>query len=160
MRKISFIAALLLLLASATFVMAGARGKGARMGSGSGMIGPGLSGLNLTTEQSEKILALREAHMKDMIPLRTQLFNKRAELRLLWMQTNTDPEKIKAKQREMIDLMGQLQEKKTDFRLALRDILTPEQLSQFLARGCGMSQGPRWGKGGHRGQGMGQGARW
>ncbi len=160
MRKISLIGACLLLLASAGLVMAGSGGQGQGKGYGSAHSpmgkGPGklmaqahrgshLSCLNLSSEQSEKIAALREVHIKEITPLRTQLFNKRAELRLLWVQTEPDAQKIKALQKEIHELRGQIQEKNTDFRLSLLNALTPEQRTQYLAQGLG--KGPhqrRW----------------
>ena len=86
MKKISLIAAFVLMIGSATIAMAGQHGKGGKTGPGCGMNPSALSALNLTDEQSEKIRALRQSHEKDILPLRTQLFTKRAEMRLLWME--------------------------------------------------------------------------
>jgi Spy/CpxP family protein refolding chaperone len=94
-----------------------------------------LSKLDLTEEQMNKIRSLRESFYKDTTPLRTQIFEKRAELRLLWMQTELDVEKIKAKEKEIHDLIWQVFKKTTDFRLKFRSLLTSEQLSKFLALG-------------------------
>ena len=161
MKKISVIAAFLLVVASATLVMAGPRGKGDRGGEGLREAPTALASLNLTAEQSEKIRALRESLLKEVTPIRAQLLSKRAELRLLWIQTKLDPDKIKATQREARDLMGQMQEKRTDFRLAFRNILTPEQTSNLLAQGIGSRMGHRWGdRGKDRGLGGGPGCRW
>ncbi|MDM8550624.1 periplasmic heavy metal sensor [Desulfobacterales bacterium HSG2] len=147
MKKISLFAVLAMVLASATFVMAQpGMGRG-KMGRGWGMNPSVLSALNLTTEQTESIRSLRESFEKDVAPLRTQKFERKAELKLLWMQTDADSEKIKAKQREIHDLKWQIQEKTTDFRIAFRGILTPEQLSKVLAIGGG------WGMKSHRGKG-------
>jgi len=160
MKKITLITALILMLASAPLVMAQPRGNKGGMGPDGGRHAPALANLNLTAEQSEKIRAMRETHRKDMIPIQTKLFTKRAELRLLWMQTNPDSEKIKSKQKEILDLRGQLQEKQTDFRLKFRNILTPEQCTKLLAQGLGRYHGPRGGMGGPPGRDMGQGGRW
>ena len=163
MKKINiFAVALLLVFASAIFVMAGQTGQRAGMGGGRWMNASTFFCLDLTTEQSEKIRALRETHLKEMALLRTQLHTKRAELRLLWLQTNPDPAKIKALQKEILGLRGQIQDKSTDHWLEFRNILTPEQLTELLAKGLGRGHhhGPRWGKGGGRGQGMGQGTCW
>jgi len=161
MKKICiFTAALSLLFGSATFVMAGQQGKGAGMCHGSRMDSPVLSLLNLTTEQSEKVRVLRETHIKKIAPLQTQLFTKRAELRLLWIQTNPDPEKIKAVQKEILGLRWEIQDKTIDHWLEFRNILTPEQLTKLLAQGLGRGHGPGWGKEGSQGQGMGPGAGW
>ncbi|MDM8523376.1 periplasmic heavy metal sensor [Desulfococcaceae bacterium HSG8] len=113
-----------------------------------------LSALNLTMEQTESIRSLPESFEKDIAPLRTQKFERKAELRLLWMQTNADSEKIKAKQKEIHDLKWQIQEKTTDFRISFRGILTPEQLSKVFVIGGGWgmkSHRDKGRRGGHRG---------
>ena len=161
MKKISVIAAFLLVVASATLVMAGPRGKGNWRGGGWCKTPSALASLNLTAEQSEKIRALRESLLKEVTPIRAQLLAKRAELRLLWIQTKLDPDKIRAIQREARDLRGQMQEKRTDLRLAFRNILTPEQTSKLLAQGLGRGKGHKWGdRYSRRGLGGGPGCPW
>ena len=163
MKKTSLFAALILILASAPLVMAGPRSFKGGMDQGPCGKGPALAQLNLTAEQSEKVRALRESHHREVAPIRNQLFSKRAELRLLWMQTDPDPAKIKAMQKEVLDLMGQLHEMKTDYRLGFRKILTPEQLSKFLAQGLGRDQGPKGDRRGGRpyyGKDRGPGGCW
>jgi Spy/CpxP family protein refolding chaperone len=135
MKKCSLLAALLIVFASAIFVAAGPCGGGEWGNPGWAMDGTILSKLNLTEEQTEKIRTLRESFQKDIIPLRTRIFEKKAEMRLLWMQTEPDAAGIKAKEKEIHDLMWQVLEKATDFRLRFRSVLTPEQLSKFLAMG-------------------------
>ena len=146
MKKFSLLAALVTILASATFVVAGPRGGGERGDPGWAMDNTILSKLNLTAEQTEKIRALRESFQKDITPLRTRIFEKKAEMRLLWMQTESDVAGIKAKEKEIHDLKWQVLEKATDFRLTFRSVLTPEQLSKFLALGgdWGRHHGRDW----------------
>ena len=160
MKKITLITTLIIMLASVPLVMAQPRGMKGRMGPSGERHASALANLDLTSEQSEKIQALREAHQKEIMPIQTKLFTKRAELRLLWMQTKLDSEKIKTKQKEIHDLRGQLQEKKTDFRLEFLNILTPEQHTKLLAQGLGRHHGPRGNMGGHFGRDKGQGGRW
>jgi len=162
MKKISVIAAFLLVVASATLVMAGPRGKGNWEGGGWCAAPSALASLNLTAEQSEKIRGLRESCLKEITPIRAQLLSKRAELKLLWIQTKLEPDKIRANQKEVRDLIGQMQEKSTDCRLAFRNILTPEQTSKLLAQGIGRGKGHhRWGdRGKDRGLGGSPGSRW
>ena len=157
MKKITVIAAFLLVVASATWVMAGPYGKGKR-GDGGWCKPSVLASLNLSVEQSEKIRALRESSLKEIMPIRTQLFTKEAELRLLWIQVNLDPAKIRATEKEVRDLKGQMQEKKTDYRLAFRNLLTPEQTTKLLAQGVGRGIGSKWGRGKGSGQGGGRGS--
>ena len=149
MKKTILIILLILLVASATIAMAGNRGKGGGMGTWAGTDAPALSNLNLTAEQEEKIRVLGEVNQKELAPLRMELFKKRTELRLLWMQNNLDANKIKAKEKEIHELRGQLQEKRTDSRLNFYNILTPEQRAQFIlqkyAKGRHGFRGPRGG---------------
>jgi len=158
MRKFSVMVALVLLVASATWVMAGPRGR-ANWGDDTWCPGVSqLSALNLSAEQSEKIRGLRESFLKETTPIRTQLFTKKTEMRLLWIQTSLDADKIRATQKEIQVLMGQMQEKTTDFRLAFRNLLTPEQTSQLLAQDVGRGPGSDWGRGKGSGPGNGCGA--
>jgi len=158
MKKFSVMIALVLLVASATWVMAGPRGR-ANWGDDTWCPGVSqLSALNLSAEQSEKIRGLRESFIKETTPIRTQLFTKKTEMRLLWIQTSLDADKIRATQKEIQVLMGQMQEKTTDFRLAFRNLLTPEQTSQLLAQDVGRGPGSDWGRGKGSGPGNGCGA--
>jgi Spy/CpxP family protein refolding chaperone len=109
-------------------------------GPGWGMYPSGPSDLDLTAEQSTKLQALREAYLKDVTPLRNQLFSKRAELRLLWTEPNPDQDKIVAKQKEMLEIQSQLEERSTAFRLETRKVLTPEQWAQLSTSGHGMER--------------------
>ncbi len=124
------------------------------MGHGWAMDGPALSSLDLTAEQMEKVRSLRESGHEEMAPIWAQKFEKKSELKLLWMQMTPDPEKIKARQKEIHDLKWQIQEKIIGYRLAFRDILTPEQLTKFLAMGGGLGPRHKRGRGDHHGHGM------
>ena len=109
-------------------------------GPGWGMYPSGPSGLNVTTEQSTKLQTLREAYLKDVTPLRNQLFSKRAELRLLWTEPNPDEDKIVAEQKEILEIQSQLEERSTALRLETRKVLTPEQWAQLSKCGHGMER--------------------
>jgi Spy/CpxP family protein refolding chaperone len=152
MKKMTILTVLIVLITSTSLAAAGPRSKGSGKGKGYGMRASLLSCLDLTAEQSGNIRLLYESLQKDVLPLRKQMFNTRAELKLLWLQTTPDAEKIKAKQKTLRDLKWQIREKKTDYRLAFRKVLTPEQLSKYLAlrlckgRGSwhGKARGGRW----------------
>ena len=162
MKKLSIIAAFLLVTATATWAMAGQ----GRMGlDGRGHMDPAvMAALELTPEQTAKIKALHEATTQKMTPVKAQLVSKRAEMKLLWTQTSLDADKIKATQKEIQAMRTQIREIQTDMRIAFRSLLTPEQTSKLLAMGFG--KGGRHKKGGgygqgqgkYRGQGGGQGA--
>jgi Spy/CpxP family protein refolding chaperone len=94
---------------------------------------------NLTPEQATKLKELREQHEKDVLPLRNELIAKRAELRNLWSQGDSDEAAIKAKQQEMNDLRNKLQDIKTGYRLEVGKILTPEQQAQLQSSRPGWS---------------------
>ncbi|MGO9138996.1 MAG: Spy/CpxP family protein refolding chaperone [Syntrophales bacterium] len=122
--------------------------------------GPGrsvLSQLNLTPEQTAKINAIREANLRDMKPLKDKMFSKRGDLRLLWLQTNPDQNKIMAAQKDIRALRDQMQDKMTAYRLEVLKVLTPEQREKLKSfkmgygGGHGMKGGP--GMGGGPGQG-------
>lgn len=78
----------------------------------------GPSGLNLTAEQSE--------------------------LRLLWAEAKPDRDKILAKQKEILDLQKQLEERATAFQLEARKVLTPEQQARLGTFGHGRGRMGRW----------------
>ncbi len=122
-----------------------------------------LSGLDLTAEQTAKINALRETHLKDIKPLQDKMFSKRGELRLLWLQQNPDQDKILAVQKEIRTIRDQMQDKMTVQRLNVLKVLTPEQQEKIKAFGPGRGFGPGM-KGGPgfdgRGSGMRGGAGW
>ena len=159
MKKISIFVLVLLFVTSASVAMARPY-----MGTGKGMERGGSSSafqkMNLTEEQTEKINALRESLQKETTPLRTELVKKGTEMKLLWMADEPDAGKIKALQKEILDLRGKMSEKFTDFRLAVHKILTPEQRAQALARRSGKRSISRGGMGGSPGRGMGAAPRW
>jgi len=135
MKKLRLLPVAVITVLLASFVMAGSGDKRGKLQDRWEMEDAILSRLNLTLEQTETIRILREAYRKESTPLRTEKYERQAELRLLWMQMNPDPDKIKAKQQQIHNLIWQLLEKSRDYQLAFRDILTPEQLAKFLELG-------------------------
>lgn len=122
-----------------TLVAASAFGWGRGWGRGPGSAycnGPedrAFSQLNLTAEQTAKIKALRESHLKDVTPIREKMYNKRNELRLLWLKDNPDEARILAVQKEIRALRDQLEDKRTSHRIAVFKVLTPDQQKQMQA---------------------------
>jgi hypothetical protein len=53
---------------------------------------------NLSPEQREKLQAQEQKFNQDTAQLQRELYQKRLELRSLWVDPKADPEKIKAKQ--------------------------------------------------------------
>ncbi len=114
---------------------------------GKGM-GPG-PGMNLTPEQAAKIFDLREKMYADTFELRKQGFVKHAELAALMKAEKPDQKAIEAKQKELQDLAGQMQEKMTAFEAEAKKI-APD-FNMGMGMGMGMGPGPV------KGMGMGMG---
>ncbi len=106
----------------------------------------GVSGLELTKEQTAKLAELKNAHTKAMMPLREQMFAKRNVLKALWLEANPDQEKILAAHKEINALRDQIQEKNTTFRLESLKVLTPEQQAIFKAQFSNRPYGARGAK--------------
>ncbi|UCG44009.1 MAG: Spy/CpxP family protein refolding chaperone [candidate division WOR-3 bacterium] len=129
--------------------------------------GSGMMGLDLTGEQHKKIDDLKMKHIKEVMPLKTDLRIKQMELGALWRADELDEKKIIAKVKEISGLREKLQVAKVEQRLNMYKVLTPEQRNQarkFMMgrRGMGRMFGHgRRGMGGMRGPGccpvMGQG---
>jgi Spy/CpxP family protein refolding chaperone len=120
-------------------------GPGFGRGPGRGFGGPAFGSSpipNLTAEQSAQIQALRDGFLKEIGPLQEELYAKGQEFRNLWQSPNPDQAAISAKQKEMIDLQTQFQEKATNLGLEIRKVLTPEQLAQLPAFNQGAEFGP------------------
>lgn len=101
-----------------------------------------LSRIELSSEQKEKINHLRTAFEKSVAHLRLRQQQTKAELAMFWLQLTPDIEKIRSAQKEMHDIRFQIAVKETDFKMSLRQVLTEDQLTRFLALGGGRHQGP------------------
>lgn len=177
MKKMILVVLAIALLATTGLAFGQGWGRGAGMGYGPGIglgTGPAIcpapyapgyfssvwaANLNLTTEQVQKMQALREAFWKEIVPLQNELVSKRFELRSLWLQAKPDQDKILAKQKEINALMDNIQEKAIKHRLEMRQILTPEQQAKLGATFGWCGPGVGFGrKGGFAmGRGMGYG---
>jgi len=93
-------------------------------------------GLDLTPEQEEQILALRQEFHKKSLPLRQDLQRLRLELRRLWLEEKPDEAAINAKLAEMTPLKIELRAMALETWAEIKKILTPEQLEKLeSARG-------------------------
>ncbi|MDI9570457.1 MAG: Spy/CpxP family protein refolding chaperone [Pseudomonadota bacterium] len=158
-KELTTIFMVLVILALATTSFAYGWGQGPHGGRGPGY-GPcqsgdirGLAGIDLTAEQEGKIRSLREAHLREIKPLQDQLFSKRGELKLLWLQQQPSEEKITAVRKEIRRLRDRLQDRQTSYRLSVLKVLTPEQRTKVQTYGAMKGFGP--GKGFTRGGGCG-----
>ena len=80
---------------------------------------------NLTPDQSQKILALQQSHFEKITPIQQELFSKKMELRGLWLNQNPDQAKISALQKEIFDLVDQLQQESSNLRAEVLKVITP-----------------------------------
>jgi Spy/CpxP family protein refolding chaperone len=94
--------------------------------------------LNLSPEQKAKLHELRTAHLKDIKPLRDQMFIKHGDLRQQWLEKEPNQSKIIALQKEIQALRSQMQDKMTAYRFAVLKILTADQKSKLMSQ---------WGRG-------------
>lgn len=114
--------------------------------------------LNLSADQKARIETLRNAHLRDVKPLQDQMFSKRGDLKLLWLQTSPDKEKILSVQKDIRAIRDQMQDKAVAHRVDVFHILTPEQQEKaraFLGGGPGPGMGEGRGERGMMGPGPG-----
>jgi Spy/CpxP family protein refolding chaperone len=139
MKKLMTVVAVIALAAVVASPAMAYRGMGGGYGYGPGNVADigAARGLDLTAEQTAKINAMREAHLKDIKPLQDQMYSKSGELRNLWLAVTPDREKILALQKEAQVLRDQMTDKRTTYRLEVRKVLTPEQQAKVQAYGTG-----------------------
>jgi Spy/CpxP family protein refolding chaperone len=103
------------------------RGRRWRDGSGRGRI---IEQLNLTTEQKQKMVDIRQKYQGQLKPLKEQISSAREELSQMMSGTATADE-IRAKHQEILKLRQQLGDIRFESLLEMREVLTPEQRTQF-----------------------------
>lgn len=133
MRAVNFIPAVVLILA-VTVIFANANeygGEGPGEMHGAARDTAALPHLNLTEGQKAQITSLHETLEKDTAPLRDKLSIKRGELKSLWLDMNPAQEKILATQAQIRSLRGQIQDRTSIYRLAVRRVLTAEQVTKL-----------------------------
>lgn len=89
--------------------------------------------LNLTDDQKQKMKALHESAKKDIMPLRKQLEEKKANLQKLSSAENPDESTISAEIDEIAKLQAQIQKIRVHTRLEVRKLLNDEQRAIFDA---------------------------
>jgi Spy/CpxP family protein refolding chaperone len=100
------------------------------------------SKLNLSADQKTRIETLRNALLRDIKPLQDQMFSKRGDLKLLWLQTNPEKEKILAVQKDIRAIRDKIEDKAVAHRVDVFNILTPEQQEKARAFAAGRGPGP------------------
>jgi Spy/CpxP family protein refolding chaperone len=104
--------------------------------------------LNLTDDQINNLKDIQYNFQKIVIGLRADMQSSRLELRHLMMQDKPDQNAIA----NLVDKIGETQKKllkqRIDKRLAMKAILTPDQLKKFMQmRGDRMGRGMMQGRG-------------
>ncbi len=89
-----------------------------------------LKQLNLSTEQLQKLKAIRDRDITRIRDLSQQLRQANKELRDL-LASNDGSDVIRAKHTQVMRLQQELQNQHFERMLAMREILTPQQRSQF-----------------------------
>ena len=89
--------------------------------------------LGITAAQAEQLRALRREAAKFRIRQRADMALKRMELQELLAAETPDRALIETKLREISDLQHALLKSRIDSRLALQDVLTPEQRTKMRA---------------------------
>lgn len=87
--------------------------------------------LNLTPEQEQKILRIRQDFQKETQPLRFEMQRKQLELRHLWSAKTLDQNKIEIKEKEVTGLKVQIVNKARAMREKVENTLTAEQRSKI-----------------------------
>lgn len=110
-------------------------------------------GLNLTDEQINNIKDIRYNFQKAVIGLRADLQTSRLELRHQMMQDKPDQQQISLLVDKIGETQKQLLKQEIDRKLAVKAILTPEQLKKFLQMREGRMDGRMEGRMGGRKEG-------
>ena len=91
-------------------------------------------GLNLTEEQKSKMVDLRLAHQKKMLPLQTELRGKMTEIRLLKTEENPNLNRIDQMIEQAEKIRTKIQKARTRHQLEIRKMLTPDQKKLWDSR--------------------------
>jgi len=82
---------------------------------------------NLTPEQSSEILKLQQAHQEKVAPIQQQLFTKKMELRTLMFTQNADQTQVVALQKEVFELIDEMQQESSNLRMSMLKVITPQE---------------------------------
>ncbi len=127
MRKIIFILMALLLLIGVFSCAAWAR-SGFETNN---YFSENFNGLNLSLEQQQKIMAIRQQFEKDTLSLKNDLHVKEKELRQLWAADPLSQSAIDNKTKEITGLRIQLITKRRAMFAQMKAILTPDQVAKI-----------------------------
>jgi Spy/CpxP family protein refolding chaperone len=147
MKKIILIMTIVALMTAVCSFAAMARGRG--------MAGVFWNNLNLTSQQQQKVLAIRQDFQKDTLALRFDFQKKKLELRRLWAAQPLNQAAIDAKTKEVTALKVQMTTKNRTMREKLKGVLTAKQL-KMLDDSNRHKFSPGFGRAGRRGDRQGR----
>ncbi|MCP4669627.1 MAG: Spy/CpxP family protein refolding chaperone [Deltaproteobacteria bacterium] len=151
------IAMLVLALAYPVIARGPGEGRGYGRGGGPGSCwGEGRGYGNVTEEQRTQLDTLRQKFRDETAALRTKIWIKSGELRILLGTSNPDAGRAKALQKEISALRAEMGEKRIAMVLEARKIAPDSR----IGRGHGMGFGRHKGGYGHHRGGRGQGGCW
>jgi Spy/CpxP family protein refolding chaperone len=82
---------------------------------------------DITEEQQEQIKELRTGHMKEMLPLRNQVQEKRAHLQTVSSGENVDMDEVNNAIEDISKLKMEMAKKRAAHRQQIRNVLTEDQ---------------------------------
>lgn len=88
----------------------------------------------LSAAQREQLRSIQIKHLKEILPLQTELSIKELEFDALWDADKLDTKAILAKAREIAELRSKLELAKVNHQLEVAQLLTPEQRRQLRHR--------------------------
>lgn len=142
MKKLVLIMTVVALLTGMITFSAMAFGRGAGV-AGTRQMGNSGNYLNLTFEQQQKFLAIRQDFQKDTQTLRFDFQKKNLELRQLWAANPLNQSAIDVKTKEVTALEVKLTTKAQEMQDKIKGVLTAEQLKQWNDTGFNCGPGMR-----------------
>jgi Spy/CpxP family protein refolding chaperone len=121
--------------------------------------------LELSDEQKTEITSLRTEHYKEITPLKNKMAELKARERTLLSEESVDMKAVNKTIDEQTDLMNSMRKFQVEQQVAVKSLLTDEQLMQVQQRRQFAKRTGFHGKSGHRGSrtyggaGMGRGYR-
>lgn len=97
----------------------------------------GIMGLDLSEEQIGKMEEFRTNHLKEMLPIRNEMQEKRAHLRTLTTAENVNQKEIDKVVDEIANLTSKQMKLKIAHQQQMRALLTDNQRVLFDTKGCG-----------------------
>lgn len=110
-------------------------GYGSGMGYGPGMRGGGLTALNLSDAQAEKIFAIQDAQQQKNWPTMSKMRSEMFKLRRMYYDDKADPKAVSEQQKKVDDLRRTMLQSRLESRKQIEAVLTEEQRKQFRQSG-------------------------